>query len=146
MKKCVLVVIICLLVSCLANKKYDYEEELKIVNERLFIIKISKKKGYYLIDAIRSSNDTISIISYINKKMIKNKKNKTKLNVEEIYNFSLMKVNVKVANGLSNRGYIIIKNDTLWRGDIVLNKSDSLKYVYPQIFESLNSEGLDLYN
>jgi len=74
MKKCVLVIISCLLVSCLANKKYDYDEELKIINERLFIIKISKKKGYYIIDAIRSSNDTISIISYINKKMIKNKK------------------------------------------------------------------------
>jgi len=146
MKKCVLVIISCLLVSCLANKKYDYDEELKIINERLFIIKISKKKGYYIIDAIRSSNDTISIISYINKKMIKNKKNNTKINVEGIYNFSLMRVNVTVANGLSNRGYILIKNDTLWRGDLVLNRSDSLKYAYPQIFESLNSEGLDLSN
>lgn len=47
-----------------------------------------------------SPNDTISIISYTKNKMIKNK---IELNVEEFYNFRLMKINVTVVNGLSHK-------------------------------------------
>lgn len=146
MKQYVLVAISVISVSCFSQEMSSYKE-FEIVTEKLKITEIAKMKQYYNIKAINHSKDTVSVISYNrNHKLIRNKRSKKKLEVGKDYEFNLMKLNVKVVNGVPNIGHIIVRKDTLWSGNIVLDKTVKLKKTEAIFYESINSKGLFLYD
>jgi hypothetical protein len=133
MKQYILVIISMFLVSCFSNKKLIFEDEFEISHKKIYIIEVNKKKHYYLIKAIDNLKDTISVISYTKKPIFEAKRNEKEI-----------KIYTKVVNGVPSIGHIIIKKDTLWRGNIILNKD--LRKKEPQFYGSLNSKGLIIYN
>jgi hypothetical protein len=146
MKQYILVIISMFLVSCFSNKKLIFEDEFEISHKKIYIIDVNKKKHYYLIKAIDNLKDTISVISYTKKPIFEAKRNEKELRIKvgKNYDFELIKIYTKVVNGVPSIGHIIIKKDTLWRGNIILNKD--LRKKEPQFYGSLNSKGLIIYN
>ncbi|MGS4345199.1 hypothetical protein ACKUSY_06215 [Myroides odoratus] len=129
------------------NVKYlDLSGDIELGNLELRVLDYLKRPNYYLLLTENEVRDTIYVVSYnINRNNYTNPKDnkKTIIQKNKYFVFKLIKVNERLVNGLPNIENIIVEKDTLWSNNVefgirLLNKK-------PLIYQSLNSEGLSLF-
>ncbi|MDR0227554.1 MAG: hypothetical protein LBI72_00585 [Flavobacteriaceae bacterium] len=139
---------ICFILFSNCNVKYlKLPEDIEVDNLELRVLDYLKRSNYYLLLTENELRDTVYVVSYIkNKNNYTNPKENLKVLIQKdkYFTFKLMKVNERLVNGLPNIENIIVEKDTLWSNNVefgirLLNKK-------PQIYQSLNSEGIVFYN
>ena len=103
--------------------------EYNIFQQELKVYDIEERNGYFLFKAINSGKDTLKLISYRKDPYVSvNRKKRERLELEKskLYEFDYIRLFPRGrGNGSFGFTHIIVKNDTLWSGNIKTNNEEA---------------------